>query len=198
MSEGIFPRVLPYDLTPEDQLYFLHIAKTGGRSFEDLLKKNFPKEQTIRIDVPNGYPENIPSNVFNDYRLYLGHLGYYFLRLFPENKKPFWVTMLRDPVERVISYYYFFRNVKPVDKNHSSYQHQVLANTLSLLEFVKSDATAMLVNNYQFNNLVDSEMIYYNTTGIKHKRSRSPVELVTLVKDRLQNECMFFGLTERF
>ena len=198
MSEGIFPRVLPYDLTPDDQLYFLHIAKTGGRSFEDLLKSNFPKEHTVRIDVPNGYPENIPSNVFHDYRLYLGHLGYYFLSLFPEDKKPFWITMLRDPVERVISYYYFFRNVKPVDKNHTSYQHQVLANTLSLLEFVKSDATASLVNNYQFNNLVDSEMIYYNTTGVKHKRSRSPVELVTLVKDRLQNECMFFGITEQY
>src|ERR1051325_9059891 len=188
MPDSVFPYALPYTLQQDDQLYFLHIAKTAGRSFEDFLKRYFPAEQTIRIDVEHGYPANIPENVFRDYRLYLGHLGYYFVSLFPENKKPYWLTMLRDPVERVISFYYFFRNIQPVKQGHLSYRHQVLASTLSLLEFVQSEETAELVNNYQFHTLVDSDMIYFNNIrGINYHRSiDSSAELVSLVKHRLQ------------
>lgn len=89
MPEDIFQKTLLYTLKPDDQVYFLHIAKTAGRSFEDFLKKYFPTEQTMRTYVENGYPANIPPNVFTDYGLYLGNLGYYFLSLFPENKQPF-------------------------------------------------------------------------------------------------------------
>lgn len=199
MQENLFSKNLPYRLIEHDQLYFLHMAKTAGRSFEDFLKKNSDPEKTIRIDVEHGYPQNIPPHIFKDYHLYLGHLGYHFTTLFPDDKKPLWITMLRDPVERVISFYYFFRNVKPVKPGHISFKHQVMANELSLLQFVESKEAAELVENYQFHNLIDSEMLFFNAKDRRQFRSsKSDEELLTIAKRRLQDECIFFGITERY
>ncbi len=199
MQETSSSKKLPYHLTDHDQLYFLHMAKTAGRSFEDLLKIFFNPQQTIRIDVEHGYPQDIAANVFNKYQLYLGHLGYHFTTLFPDDKKPLWITMLRDPVERVISFYYFFRNTKPVKPGHINYKHQVMANELNLLQFVESEEAAELVENYQFHNLIDSEMLYFTAKDHRQFRnSKSDEELLTIAKSRLQDECIFFGITERY
>ncbi|HEU0297488.1 MAG TPA: sulfotransferase family 2 domain-containing protein [Anaerolineales bacterium] len=200
MTEKIFRPAWPYTLGSDEKLYFLHIAKTAGRSFENLLKRFFPTEKIIRIDVEHGYPANFPEKVFTDYQLYLGHLGHFFIELFPENKRPFWITMLRNPVERVVSYYYFLRNIKPTREGHIRYRHQTLACALNLLDFVRNDETREIIDNMQFHTLVDSEILYFNNvTGLKYQRTLgSTPELVTLVKHRLENECLFFGITEQY
>ncbi|MFN2145241.1 MAG: hypothetical protein ACK2T7_07795, partial [Anaerolineales bacterium] len=126
-------------------------------------------------------------------------LGYHFLTLFPVGKRPLWVTMLRDPIERVISHYYFFRNAKPIKEKHFAYRIQEIAGSCSLLEFVESQETDQITNNNQFNNLVDSEFITRDKDRKKFKRGEKPSdELLDLVKHRLENECFFFGITGEY
>ncbi len=201
MAEKPLFHQIPYKPTPDDSLYFLHIGKTAGRSFEDYLKSHFTPDETLRINVPTGYPVKRASAAAADrnIRLYIGHLGYHFLSLFPEGRRPLWVTMLRDPIERVISHYYFLRNAKPIKERHFAYRIQEIAGTCTLLEFVESTETDQITTNNQFNNLVDSEFIYREQDKKKFKRSEnSTVELVQLVKQRLENECLFLGITEQY
>jgi hypothetical protein len=190
---------LPYRLKPTDKLYFLHIAKTGGRTFEAFLKERMGATEAncITFIVPDGYPVHVPSQELEHPTLFLGHMGYRFLSFFPYDRKPFWITMLRDPVERVVSHYYFLRNLQPMTERHFAYFVQQLACSLPLEKFVKKKEVLRLVENHQLYCLLDHP---YHPPAV-HDRlwgSYPPEKLVDLVKYRLANECLFFGITEYF
>jgi len=190
---------IPYTLLPTDKLYFLHIPKTGGRSFEEYLKSKFQEQETIRFNVAKGYPEKIAPEIYINFRLFLGHLGYEFLHRYPGGKKPYWITMFREPVDRVVSYYYFFRNAKPVKEPHFFYYAQLLASSLDLHDFVENPESNMLVNNVQFRNLVNSPLLINNIHFFQlTETSVFDSQQMELIKHRLLDDCAFFGITERY
>lgn len=101
-----------HGLTAENRLLFLHIPKTAGCSINQFLINRFPAGQTCLIhprvgdDVAGLIPET-------PLLCYSGHVTYDFTRLLPGNLRVF--TLLRDPVERSLSSYFFYRRSRPED-----------------------------------------------------------------------------------
>lgn len=101
-----FSTSLECKLKDDDIVYYLHIPKTAGTSFIATLDSLF--------DYNSIYPEKVwhellkkPPNDLGKYKLIRGHFGYNVLPLL--HKKPIYLTMLRDPIERTISQYEHIR-----------------------------------------------------------------------------------------
>jgi len=95
--------------------YFLHIPKTGGTTFTSFLDSHYKSDRIFPYQTWNHYLPN--KNIkLKHYALARGHFGYSFRHLFPhENIR--YMTMLRNPVERVISQYHHMT----VDKKNNNW-----------------------------------------------------------------------------
>lgn len=103
---------------------FIHIPKTGGTTIKVLLYEYFHRRYSHEhLDgVPHATAEIIAKELPDfDCELVDGHFPYWFMEEKEKEKENSFVfTVLRDPVERVLSHYRFYRQVYP-DKNLSVY-----------------------------------------------------------------------------
>ena len=102
---------------PKDVLYvFVHITKTGGMTFKNLLEKNFTKEQIYRVFEFVKPFDSFHKNVNKDELLCInGHFNLNFAEscgLFP-GKTFHYFTLLREPVDRGLSFYYHQKRKRP-------------------------------------------------------------------------------------
>jgi len=105
-------------------LYFLHIPKTAGTTLITILDKYYKPESILKAHSWNELLPQLPLD-FSKYRFVRGHFGYSIVRLIPKN--PTCITMLRDPIELMISAYKMLSRQKddierfhiPTDKNLS-------------------------------------------------------------------------------
>ncbi|MBT8040741.1 MAG: sulfotransferase family protein [Gammaproteobacteria bacterium] len=125
-------------------LIFLHIPKTGGVTMSRLLAQQFKSGQIYEIDPPN-YVENAarlaeqPETLKRSIKLLTGHMAFGVHKCLPQ--KSVYFTMLRHPVERAISYYYFVRN----SRNHPLHD-EVVKSSMTLLDLVREQITVELDN----------------------------------------------------
>src|SRR5687767_14911141 len=98
----------PYQLRPDDVVYFLHVPKTGGVTLAHLLGRRFPPETVCPAALPRELIA-LPRESLDSYRLFHGHFGY---KLGALVRRPLIVlTLLREPVARVVSLYGHVRRV---------------------------------------------------------------------------------------
>ena len=89
------------------ELISIHIPKTAGSSFFQLLKKVYGKEYVMKINVPepdmnfHSVRDTGPAKVIH------GHIRVSQLEDVIREDDPRIITWLRNPVDRVISNYYF-------------------------------------------------------------------------------------------
>jgi hypothetical protein len=114
-------------MTAPVSIIFTHIPKTAGRSFiTNIVKDNFSANE---IHEFRGLKDLITAQ-FRPHRIFLGHTQYGVHTLI--NGPSQYVTMLRDPVNRAVSYYYFVRRARSENYEHP---HWRLANELDLSAF---------------------------------------------------------------
>jgi hypothetical protein len=95
------------------QHLFLHVPKTAGSSIRTLLQQNYPVSESIAF---GGDPESIawyrdlPPEVRSKYRLVHGHFEY---GLHEGIADYTYFTLLRDPVARHFSDYFFLKRYSP-------------------------------------------------------------------------------------
>jgi len=128
------------------RVFFDHIPKCGGSSLKHYLESNYLRRKT------KSFYHTDPRSALNDFKntadskrhscqLIIGHyLNTIIDHIHPESIK---VTVLREPIDRIISHYYY------VKRSPSHYLFEkVTKGKLSISEYVESDLSHELVNFY--------------------------------------------------
>jgi hypothetical protein len=130
------------------RLVFLRLPKTGGTTLHHHFKAFFRPEEICPSAGPDLHL--IPPDRLAGYRYYAGHFVYDQLRLIPGPL--FTVTVLRQPVERLISTYHFLRRHTPGRLARHPLPEASLARTsASLLAFLSNPDPVV---QYTVNNVM--------------------------------------------
>src|SRR6266853_765879 len=123
-----------------EALIFLHIPKTGGPTLHKILDRQYSRAQTLKLDDPQIIAfKSLPALQRGRYRLIQGHLYFGFHRFIPRAST--YITFLRRPVERVLSFYYYARSTS------DHYLYPLLAREhLDLKTLLSRDLTSELCN----------------------------------------------------
>ena len=118
----------------DQTLIFLHIQKTGGTTLHRIIERHYPPEEIYFFDAWQFTFEHFTGLSEEEragFRMLRGHMVFGMHEYLQRPSTYF--TVLRDPVERVISYYYHIRR----DPNHH-WHGFVTSNDLDLKAFLKS------------------------------------------------------------
>jgi hypothetical protein len=117
---------------------FIHIGKTAGSSVRASLSDYFPTGNTCPLVFHNQI-KTMSDDEKTRYELYCAHIGYELaLSLAGDPKRVF--SLLRDPVDRVLSLYFYWREVE------GGAMGPKLAKELELEEFLESNAAGIVVD----------------------------------------------------
>jgi hypothetical protein len=180
----------PYIMQSQDQLFYMHLPKTGGTTLISLLDDHFATSEIC----PEQIEEKFKLLSYTDlagYRLIRGHFGYDLYKSLP--KKPIYLTMLRDPILRVISLYEFSKRNLNNDliSNGLEDERSIKSNSyLDLTHFVRSEDNRLSVENNQTRYILANP--YDPLEGLTDK------EILEIAKKRISEEFLFFGLLEKY
>ena len=124
----------PGPLRPEDRLVFLHIEKTAGTTAHHVLAPHFPEDQVCPVRFGLHLPFWEKARLAR-YRFFSLHASLRMIDPIPGPKKV--VTFLREPVERLLSHYNFWRSLRDevIDEEHLEHiryvKHLALKDLLS-------------------------------------------------------------------
>lgn len=125
---------------------FFHIPKCGGSTVTGYLHQQYQPKQIFQIDGQNPKQSIDEFKALSElerrkYRLVIGHAANHLLDYVGEEWIP--MTVLRDPIDRVVSHYFYACR----DKRH--YLHRKLnEESIGLLEYVSRPLTAEVQNYY--------------------------------------------------
>jgi len=98
------------------KLVFIHLQKTGGNTFVDLLKQNIYNEEDIYFDKTDvlNLEEHVVIGVSPKNNIIVNYQNQPFICGHVRASKYKYsnikmITWVRDPVERIISHYYYYR-----------------------------------------------------------------------------------------
>ncbi|MEM7802953.1 MAG: sulfotransferase family 2 domain-containing protein [Chloroflexota bacterium] len=125
---------------------FIHILKTAGTTLHHIIGRQYADDAMFSTWENNLHPneaipilEQMPEDEKAKIRIIKGHLPYGMHHYL--NQPASYFTLLRDPVERVLSFYYFLRR----NKEHYLYD-MVNDPQRSLADFLKAEASIYLDN----------------------------------------------------
>jgi len=125
----------------DTQVVFSHVPKTAGTSLENILAKNFRFADVLHINAPdlNQCPQLLELKR-SPFKLICGHHPIHgqLYGLLPAIKT-FHLTMLRNPVDRVLSYYNYIQG----KADHPMHEHAV---GISLEQFIENNPSPELHN----------------------------------------------------
>jgi hypothetical protein len=165
---------------------FLHIPKTAGTTLHRIIERQYRQREIFTIGgISHESIEQFRSMSEErraKYRMIKGHLGFGFHEFVPGPSAYF--TILRNPIERVISFFYWVRRTP----HHYLYDFMI-SKDIGLKEYLESGANVML-DNAQV-RMVSG--VWYNI-GF----GECTEETLEIAKRNLREECAVVGLTERF
>ena len=201
-----FPNSLECKLKDDDIVYYLHIPKTAGTSFIATLDSFFDYNSIYQEKVWHELLKK-PHNDLGKYKLIRGHFGYNILPLL--HKKPIYLTMLRDPIERTISQYEHIRR----DRFGNNWvSKNFLAHNEMLEDLIKNENKRKRLGNSQTRYIgLDCDVLSF-TKSMDNKSlgnfrfdenlpifqtNTSDEMMLDTAKKRLE-DFEFFGITENF
>jgi len=200
------------------ELVSIHIPKTAGTSFRNVLKGVYGKKSVIRFDIRSGgkkieveQKQLKGSKLADNIRVIHGHFRYRDLvELVEIDESIPVVTWMRDPVERVISNYYYLAEILSKELQEEKKGLNILAKMQrSLIEYARTEISrnrmykfldGMAVDKFKFVGIqehyeedledlmqalgVESFPHYHvNVTTKKHDVSEETIEEIKALND---------------
>jgi hypothetical protein len=176
---------LPEGTRADFTLIYLHIPKTGGTTLEQVIAKNYRIADVLHINNPD--LARLPGAVFAKQDLQhviMGHgqpgdLLYSFV-----DRPLVHITMLRDPVRRVISYYDYLQ----------TYEDHALHEQVKQMSFEEFLGRRDLVELHNGQTMRLAGLLKKKHIGDAGATARALDAAKSMLRDRMT----FFGLTERY
>ncbi|MGF1539105.1 MAG: sulfotransferase family 2 domain-containing protein [Pleurocapsa sp.] len=167
---------------PARNLIFIHIPKAAGTTLRKILKTQYPNKRWLQIDgsrPQESFAEfkNKDINERKEIRCLFGHIPYGVHEALVGSSQ--YITILRHPVERIISHYYYILR----QPSHYLYQ-QVAEKKLSLKDYVTSGLSSQELENGQ--------------TWLISGKNYNNSESLAIAKQNLQKHFIGVGITEQF
>ncbi|MCP4423323.1 MAG: sulfotransferase family 2 domain-containing protein [Chloroflexi bacterium] len=167
-------------------ILFLHLPKTAGTTLNNIIARQYQPEEIHYLGALTQKAivqfKAMDAAERAKFRLLTGHMGY---GLHDQMAPPTaYFTILREPIERIISFYYF------VQRNGAHYLHDfVLKDDVGLDDFVKSRISIM-TDNFQVRLI----------SGVWDQRPYGECsrEALEQAKQNLLTDFAVVGLTEEF
>ncbi len=179
-------------LEDKKPLVFVHIPKAAGSTFYQVLNRQYPISRTVHIE--GGLEKQTSINNFrklpDEKRLRLkcvrGHIPFGMHRWMSPDTT--YVTILRDPVKRIVSEYHYVRNT-PKHFFHS----ELLSKGISLDDYIqmKVDTNEINIQTRWISGCVDFEALTESQTPL-------PSNALELAKENIKSHFSVCGLAESF
>jgi len=178
----------------EEKIVFLHIPKTGGTTLHHLLSVG-REDGEICPERHNGL-HAFTAGELAGYRVFSGHFDYPSTKLIPGRKAV--VTMLRDPVARLVSLYHFQKSHRDEVIERDGLRLARLAKDYSMLEFFALEE----IRNHPTINNATTRMLSERVPSWRWESKRQNMEALspTNLELALENleEMSAFGLMEQY
>lgn len=182
------------DQEQEKTVIFLHLPKSGGTTINTIIKRQHRENDILPIrDDPRKRIQDcidefkvLPVAEKERIKVLMGHMGFGLHNFLP--RPSVYITLLRDPVERVISHYYF------VLRRPDHYLHQtVTSRKMSLEDYIRSRISTEL-DNGQMRNLSATNGDSHFSIPFGHCNA----EMLEIAKKNLREYFIGVGLAESF
>ena len=170
----------------KDLFIHLHIPKTGGTTLRDIIQRQYRSEKILmipKLEESENILKEVSTSQINQLKLIQGHLKYGIHNHFHRRAKYF--AIIRDPINRVLSTYYYVLSQKNNPQNLSTSNNQ-----MTIYDFVQSGVNPFLING-------QTQLISGKTGDIDNPIIESE-ELFSLAKENIENDFLFLGITEMF
>lgn len=172
----------------DKKFLIMHIPKCAGTAFKTGLTTRFGSSSVMELyNGKDGRGDLIAPVDHYSEDFIIGHFGAAYFDGVEHNREI--ITFLREPIDRILSHYYYWRSQKCSSVAIAS------AQRLSLVDFLRSDIPEV---RFQISNLQTwlcaFDMVYEN----RIKNACIPQnEILEMAKDNL-SKFNFVGLTENF
>jgi hypothetical protein len=142
------------DLTLNLEIISVHVPKTAGITFGNILKQVYGSER-IFLDYPWNDPVD-PVELQNDFQAIHGHFPVSKYQDLPSHIKR--IAWMRNPIDRLISHYFYWKHL-PISKQSGNLHRYVIENQVSLLDFAKIPAMINHISQWYIN--IDLSEFYF-------------------------------------
>jgi len=170
-------------------IIFLHIHKAGGTTLHDIILQNYKKSESFYTEASRFRKStydfiNLDNNEKKQYKIIRGHMYFGIHKYLPQEAT--YISMLRDPVERLISNYFFYLKNNPQQrKKNFTLKDYILKSQELKREDIVNNLQTRLISGYDFHNKI---------TPI----GKTTREMLEQAKSNIINHFSVAGLTEYF
>lgn len=190
---------------------FCHFPKTGGITLNHIINQEYGDNSVFHIMTNETLQKTINQineNLKNGQKIKLikGHIGFGLHEFLPQACS--YITMLRNPIDRMISRYYYLRELTP-----RSYRDEIIltnfAKDHTLEDFCREvwdNSMTRFISGFDFKALFDLGADNYSILKLQTAKiqgnipnhEKSSVEMLEQAKKNLREYFTVIGLTEKF
>jgi len=168
-------------------LIFLHIWKAGGSTLHDIIERQYPDDTIYSIDgsryeASMSEFKQLPESDRAELRVVKGHMDFGLHEYLP--RPCTYITMLREPLNRVISDYYYIMETP----THNFYEFMT-ARKMTLDEFASTPESPLFDN-------VQTRVLSGLSWSVPYGECTD--DMLELAKQNIETYFTVVGLTEQF